>query len=116
MLVVPVFLRWLLPIVTAIALLGTTMTAFAAAGFVGESECCCPDPDACKCHDHDKDPVPDTTMKKCGGEAKMVSPTVIVAMMPEPVTLTATTTSTVVEHESAPRPPDRVTRPEKPPF
>lgn len=110
------FLRWLLPIVAAIALLGTTTTAFAAAGFVGKSECCCPDPDTCKCHDHDKDPVPETTMKKCGGTAKLVSPTVMVATMPEPITLSSTTTTTVVEHAPAPKPPDHFTRPEKPPF
>jgi len=113
---VPIFLRWLLPIALAIALLGTTTTTFAAAGIVGDSECCCPDPDACKCHDHDKEPIPDTTLKKCGGEAKLVSPTLVVATLAEPVTLIETTTSVVVEHMTTPIPPDRVTRPEKPPF
>lgn len=109
-------LRWLLSIATAIALMGTSMTSFAASGFIGDSECCCPDPDACKCHDHDKEPVPSPTLKRCGGEAKQVSPTAVVAVLVEPVIVTTTMTTMVVEHTTTPPPPDRTTRPEKPPF
>ncbi|MDX2091969.1 MAG: hypothetical protein SFX73_29165 [Kofleriaceae bacterium] len=112
----PALLRWLLSIAAAVALMGTSMTSFAGSGFVGDSECCCPDPDKCNCHDHDQEPVPSPTMKRCGGEAKLVAPTAVVAVLVEPFVLTTTTTTTAVVHPSSPKPPDRTTRPEKPPF
>lgn len=115
--VVPGVLRWLLSIVAAIALLGTSATSFAAAGFIGDSECCCPNPDTCKCHDHDKEPAPNPTMKRCGGEAKQVAPASVVATLVDPVEPVTTTVNVMeVEFATEPPPPDRSTRPEKPPL
>jgi hypothetical protein len=113
--VVPLVVRWLLPIVTAIALLGTTMTSFAAAGFIADSSCCCPDPDTCKCH-HDETPPPVSTMKRCEGTTKLVAPNSVVATLTEPVAIASTTTVVIVEHATPPKLTAHVTRPEKPPF
>ena len=55
-------LHWLLPLVAAMSLLTSSVTTWAAAGFFGEAECCCPVKTDCKCHDHDgkPDPTPKT--------------------------------------------------------
>ena len=68
--------RWLLPLIAVLALCGRTVTAFAAAGWVGKTACCCPNPETCKCHEHDHDGKsrPHDTLKRCGGDATLVSP------------------------------------------
>ncbi len=73
-------LRWLLPIIAVMTLLGSSVTAWAAAGFVGEASCCCPDKTKCKCHDHDGDRDASPTLKRCAGEATWVAPAVAPAV------------------------------------
>ena len=80
--------RWLLPLLAVLALCARSVTAFAAAGWVGDTDCCCPSKKVCKCHDHDGKPHPNDTMKKCGGEADQVSPELVVATQPAPPELT----------------------------
>lgn len=117
MCVVPLVLRWLLPIVTAIALVGTTMTSFAASGVVPNGTCCCPNPETCKCHDHDKEPVPSPLMKRChDGGGTLVMPSSFVAVTEEPFVVTTMTTVSIIEHVVIAKPADRFTRPEKPPI
>ena len=109
-------LRWLLPLVAVFALLGNAVSAFAAAGIVGKSECCCPDPETCKCHDHDNKPQPNSELKRCGGEAQMVTPTLVVATIIEPFEPVSTATLAFVEHVLTIKLTDRFERPETPPF
>ncbi len=108
--------RWLLPIIAAFAVLLGSVTAYAGAGLVGETECCCPDPDACKCHEHDGDPHPDDLMKKCGGEAERVAPEIVAAVLPvAPVTRVAATVAPAVRLP-LPVPESRHVEIETPPF
>lgn len=109
-------LRWFLPVVAVLALLATSLTAFAGTGVVGSSECCCPDPDTCKCHDHDDGPQPASELKRCGGEARLVAPHVPAAIQVTPLS-PAIMTVLVDEsvHITLPMPPARYDRPEKPP-
>ena len=74
--------RWLFAVITVLALCVRGVTAFAAAGWVGDTSCCCPSPAVCKCHDHEGKPHPDATMKRCGGEAHQVAPDLVVATAP----------------------------------
>lgn len=74
-------LRWLLPLVFAVALVGQAWAGWAAVGTFGESTCCCPTPEQCRCHDHDE-PHPDAQMKRCGGSAQLVAPAAMVAVSP----------------------------------
>ena len=107
--------RWFLPVLAVLALLASSLTAFAGAGAVGSSECCCPDPDTCKCHEHDG-PAPDAELKRCGGEARLVAPHVAAAIEVTPVTpdfLTVLVNDAV--HTTRPLPAPRYDRPEKPP-
>lgn len=76
-------LRWLVSLCAAVILLGSSVTAWASAGFVGESECCCPVKAKCRCHDHDGKPTPAPLVKKCGGEADLIPPAVLSAVQPE---------------------------------
>jgi hypothetical protein len=79
--------RWLFALITVLALCVRGVTAFAAAGWVGDTECCCPSKAVCKCHDHEGKPRPDAVMKKCGGAAEQVVPDLVVATKPAvPVT------------------------------
>lgn len=77
-------MRWLLAILAALLLWSSAITSWAAAGFVGESECCCPVKAECRCHDHDRDPHPDATLKKCGGKAERIAPVALAAVVPVP--------------------------------
>ena len=77
-------LRWLLPLVTVVALLGQAVTAYAAAGVIGEASCCCPKPSKCKC-DHAGKPQGTPEMKRCSGEAKLVAPAPTIALVPAPI-------------------------------
>jgi hypothetical protein len=75
-------LRWLLPLFAVLTLLGSSLTAWAAAGFVGETSCCCPDKAKCKCHEHDGKGDAAPTLKRCSGEASWVAPEVTAAVEP----------------------------------
>lgn len=75
--------RALLALIAAAILWGSAVTSWAAAGFVGESECCCPVKAECRCHDHDGQPPPDATMKRCGGQAELIAPVAVVAIEPD---------------------------------
>ena len=108
--------RWLLPIVAMLSLLGGSLATFAAAGVIGESECCCPSPDTCRCHDHDGEPQPAAELKKCSGEAELVAPTLVAAVLPERAFAPALWVARPVAHEQIPIPADRSERPETPPF
>ena len=74
-------LRWLLPIVTVLAVLGQAVAAYAAAGVIGEASCCCPSPAKCKCHDHDGKSSSEQ-LQRCSGEAKLVAPAPTIAVVP----------------------------------
>lgn len=110
-------LRWLLPLFAVFALLGRTVTSYAAAGFIGDVSCCCPPKAPCKCHDKDGKPKPNDTMKRCNGDAVKIAPAAIVA-----VTAPAPAIHTEPRVTIAPPPAfeltlDDVSRePEKPPF
>lgn len=110
-------LRWLLPLITVMTLLGASVTAWAAAGFIGESECCCPVKKDCQCHDHDDDRPSAPTMKRCGGAATFAAPaaaSMVVASAPHVVVETAVDAVVTV---STQRMPEDVTfEPETPPF
>ncbi|MDB4962688.1 MAG: hypothetical protein JWP01_2687 [Myxococcales bacterium] len=110
------FVRWLLPVVAVLALLASSVTAFAASGIVGETQCCCPDPEICKCHDHDSDRPADPVMKRCSGEAERVAPQVLPAIVPEPAVATETRIVIEIEHDTLAMPAPRHDRPETPPF
>jgi hypothetical protein len=110
-------LRWLLPLIAAIAVLGSAVTTWAAAGYIGQVECCCPDKSKCKCHEHDGKPVPHDVMKKCGGGTKWVAPAVTPAV-PEPATVVTIDVriTKVTTSEIAPVPTSHTIEPETPPF
>lgn len=74
--------RWLFALLTVLALCVRGVTAFAAAGWVGDTDCCCPSKKVCKCHDHDGQQHPNDTMKRCGGDAEQVAPDLVVATEP----------------------------------
>jgi hypothetical protein len=111
-----VVLRWLVPIVTALAIIGQSVTAWAAAGTFGASECCCPDPDTCKCLDHGDSPD-HAELRRCSGDAQLVAPAPLVAIPP-----VAPAPACDVRIARAAPPPlpapraDRAEPPEPPPF
>ena len=55
-------------------LLGQTVTSYASAGTIGDPKCCCPVKAKCKCHDHDGKAPSSATLKRCAGDAKLVTP------------------------------------------
>lgn len=109
-------LRWFLPLLAVLALLASSLTAFAGTGVVGSAECCCPDPDTCKCHDHDDGPQPASELNRCGGEARLVTPHVPAAIQVTPIAPAIMTVLVdEIVHTTLPMPPPRYDRPEKPP-
>lgn len=94
--------RWLFALVTVLALCVRGVTAYAAAGWVGDTGCCCPSKKVCKCHDHEGKPHPDATLKKCGGDAQQVTPDLAVAARP--------TAPAVVDHRDVASAPAWVPR------
>lgn len=111
-----VLLRWLLPVVAALAVLTGSVTAYAAAGILAELVCCCPDPDACKCHDHDVEPDAAPKLKRCSGEATHVAPHLSEAVVSELVLLEEHRTTAVLDHGASPPPVERFLDVESPPF
>lgn len=79
--------RWLLPLIAVLALCGRAVTAYAAAGWVGNTECCCPDPKTCKCHDHEGKERPQAELKRCGGDATQVAPDMTKLAIPAPIAI-----------------------------
>ena len=110
-------LRWLLPLIAAMTLLGSAVTSWAAAGFAGEASCCCPDASKCKCHDHDGKPHPGPTLKRCSGDATFVAPEVVPALEPLVAPTAADVEVAVVATVTFESTPESVTiEPETPPF
>lgn len=110
-------LRWLLPLIAAMALLGSSVMSWAAAGFVEDSSCCCPDKAKCKCHDHAGKPASAPTMKRCDGDAKWVAPTVAPAVQDaEPPLATDVRVAPVATPFCAAVPSERAIEVETPPF
>jgi hypothetical protein len=109
--------RWLLVLFTALTLVGSSVTSWAAAVLRGESECCCPVKAECRCHDHDGPPTHEPVLKKCGGRAELVAPVHLHAVPPPAAALAAP-----VRTELAPRPAPHPLlslcprEPETPPF
>jgi hypothetical protein len=110
-------LRWLLPLFAAIALMGSIVMAWAAAGFIGEAACCCPDKATCKCHDHGKDTQHDTELNKCTGKADFAPPEVVSAVQPavDPIAVIVRTND-VATPAVDPIPEPRTIEIETPPF
>ena len=110
-------LRWLLPIVAALAMLGQAVTAWAASGRIGEATCCCPAPKDCKCHDHEGSGE-GAELRRCTGEAKLVAPAPLVAAPPPLVVAAADDVAAALPELPAPAalPSHRSDPPEKPPF
>src|SRR6185503_8398947 len=100
-----------------VTLLGSAVTSWAAAGFIGEVSCCCPDASKCKCHDHDGKRHDGTAMKRCSGEATFVAPEVVPAIEPAvtpwPVGVAVAFGAT---DTCAPMPDSLTSEPETPPF
>ena len=110
-------LRWLLPLIAALAVLGSAVTTWAAAGFIDSVECCCPDKSKCKCHEGHEKPRQHDVMKKCHGATKWVAP-VVTPAVPEPVTAVTTDVrvQVVMTTQIAATPTSPTYEPETPPF
>ena len=107
-------LRWLLPIVAMLAVLGRAVTTYAAAGPVG-SACCCPSPDDCKCHDDA--PSQEPVMKRCGTEPpSLVTPASFVAVPAVVAAPVAHCACVVITHHVPALHDISPPAPEKPPF
>lgn len=110
-------LRWLLPIIAAIAVLGSSVMSWAGAGVIGDASCCCPVKAKCKCHDHDKDPGGPPTLKQCKSEGKLVAPVTVPAVAAVPLELfVARPRITILPSEPSSVPEDRTIELETPPF
>jgi hypothetical protein len=111
-----VLLRWLLPIVAALALVGQSVTTWAAAGMIGEAKCCCPSPDRCKCRDHDGS-TRHTELRSCAGGGELVARVPLAAVPPAaPAIARAVVVSRIMPPAPPVFPEDRSAPPEKPPF
>jgi hypothetical protein len=110
-------LRWLLPLLAAVALLGQSVMAYAGAGMLEEVKCCCPVKATCKCHDHGGKVPKAPVLKRCTGTAKVVAAAPVAAVAPSAVeiaTPSQITASPVIA--LAPLPDDVSYEPETPPF
>lgn len=110
--------RWLIPLLTALALLGSSVSSWAAAGLRSETSCCCPDQSKCKCHDHDM-PGPGATPKleRCTGDAGWVAPATVAVVTPEPPVMPeAVQAAAPAPADPLPLPDARSITPEPPPF
>ena len=109
--------RWLLSLLTVVTLLGSSVTAWAAAGFSGDPTCCCPDKAKCHCPDHHGDKHDSTPkLKRCGGEATFADVDIAPAVVPEP-TMTVDVLEAVIEIVQTVQVPDEwFAEPVKPPI
>lgn len=114
--VLRVVLRWLLPLVAALVLVGQSLTAWAAAGRFGGDECCCPQPKKCKCHDHGGGSnTPE--LRLCSSDARLVAPAPLVATPPSvPVLPCDVVVALPLPPPLPAAPADRFEPPEPPPF
>ena len=100
-----------------LALIGQAVTAYAAAGVVGDASCCCPVKAKCKCHDHDGKPDSAPTLKRCAGDAKLVAPAIALATFTNTIELADTPRVTIAPATPPLLVPDDISHaPEKPPF
>jgi hypothetical protein len=101
---------------TVLTLLGSSVSAWAAAGYSGDPVCCCPDKAECHCHDHDGEPDLTAKLKRCGGEATFAAVDIVPAVTPE-VAVTFDAVMTEIEIVQTVRiPDDWSSEPEKPPI
>lgn len=108
-------LRWLIPAVTALVLVGQSVAAWAAAGVIGDAECCCPSPDRCKCHGDEPAGAPE--LRRCNGDAERVAPAPIVAVPPAAPVIAREIAACHLAPPALPSSPARRSEPpEKPPF
>lgn len=75
--------RWLIPLLTVLALLVQSASTFAAAGTTTTTHCCCPSVEVCKCHEHE-DHDSEASMKRCGGGEHEVLPELAVTILVDP--------------------------------
>jgi hypothetical protein len=109
--------RWLLPILAVLSLLGSSVTSWAAAGLIGDTDCCCPVKAKCKCHDHGKQPSTEAKIKRCGDIVKLVAPLQIVALAPTVAPTTTEPRVTWLEPPALAQMPDDWTAPpDRPPI
>lgn len=108
--------RWLLPLLAVLTLLGSSVNAWAAAGFSGESDCCCPVKAKCECHDHDEQPDDSTKLNRCGGEATFASPAIVPLVVPEPPLAIVSVESTIEMVQVVRNPDEWFATPDKPPI
>jgi hypothetical protein len=110
-------LRWLLSLIAAMTLLGSAMTAWAAAGIQGDSTCCCPDQAKCKCLEDDGKPGEAPTLKRCGGQADWVDPGVVPAIpLAAAPRISDVAVALIATVDREPIPDSRTLEPETPPF
>lgn len=110
-------MRWLVAVAAALLLWGAAVSSWAAAGFSGESECCCPVKAECRCHDHDGQRQQPSTLKKCGGKAEFIAPLALAAVAPTPMEPPAPAVrATWVVHLLLPLEGALPSPPETPPF
>lgn len=108
--------RWLLSLLTVLTLLGSSVSAWAAAGYMGDPQCCCPDKATCHCHDHDGEPDTTAKLKRCGGEATFADVNIAPAVLPvAPITIEVIVTKTEIV-QTVRIPDDWFAEPEKPPI
>jgi len=108
-------LRYLVPLVTLVVLLGRSVTTFAAAGPKVDVTCCCPNPDTCKCHHGGHGG--DTSMKRCDGGEHVVTPELETMLIPAaPVATVTLQRPRAVVYVLAALSEGRTIVPEKPPF
>ena len=108
--------KFVLPILAAIALAFGSASAWGAAGVIGDPVCCCPAPKICKCHDHHDDPSSEPTLKRCAGGANVVYPELAIATLVAGPEETVVVVSPVVSPEVARELESRIVEPESPPF
>lgn len=107
-------LRWLVPLVTIVVLVGRGLTAFASAGTQVDVKCCCPDPLTCKCHHDGGDRE---TMKKCSGAVHEMVPQLADTTLPaQPAHGVETRVQRISTIASAPLVDTPPREPETPPF
>jgi hypothetical protein len=110
-------LRWVLVLFTGLVLLGSQVTSWAAAGIIGDTECCCPVKTECRRHDHDDDRPAGAVLKKCGGQAELVAPVVVHAIAPQAPAIRAVAQGIAAAiHPISPLPESFAREPETPPF
>jgi hypothetical protein len=110
-------LRWLLPLLAVLTLLGSSVTAWAAAGFSGDPTCCCPDKTKCHCPDHHggkHDNAP--KLNRCSGEATFAAADVVPVVMPEVAIATDVIETHLVIEQTVPAYESWSVEPEKPPI